>query len=39
VRSLKLQWNENPTAHSYLDLVEQKLRDNAAGKSDRVAGF
>jgi O-antigen ligase len=39
VRSLKLQWNENPTARSYLDLVEQKLRDNAAGKSDRTAGF
>jgi O-antigen ligase len=39
VRSLKLQWNENPTARSYLDLVEQKLRDNAAGKSDQTAGF
>jgi O-antigen ligase len=39
VRSLKLQWNENPSARSYLDLVEQKLRDNAAGKSDRTAGF
>jgi len=38
-RSLKLQWDENPTARSYLDLTEQKLRDNAAGKNDRPAGF
>ena len=38
-RSLKLQWFDNPTATSYLNLVEQKLRDIAAGKSDRPAGF
>jgi hypothetical protein len=34
-----LQWFDNPTASSYLDLVEQKLRDNATGKNDRPAGF
>jgi O-antigen ligase len=38
-RSLKLQWFFNPTATSYLDLVEQKLRDNAAGKNPLPAGF
>ncbi len=38
-RSLKLQWDQNPTATSYLNLVEQKLRDNASSKSDQPAGF
>jgi len=38
-RSLKLQWDDNPTARSYLDLVEQKLRDNASGKNVLPAGF
>ena len=38
-RSLRLQWNENPTASSYLNLVEQKLRDNASGKNVLPAGF
>jgi O-antigen ligase len=38
-RSLKLQLHDNPTASSYLDLVEQKLRDNAAGKNPLPAGF
>jgi O-antigen ligase len=38
-RSLKLQYSDNPTASSYLNLVEQKLRDNAAGKNNLPAGF
>ncbi len=39
VRSLRLQWDQNPTASSYLNLVEQKLRDNASGKNPLPAGF
>ena len=38
-RSLKLQYSDNPTASSYLDLVEKKLRDNASGKNVQPAGF
>ena len=38
-RSLRLQWDDNPIARSYLDLVEQKLRDNAAGKNSLPPGF
>jgi tetratricopeptide (TPR) repeat protein len=38
-RSLKLQGNENPTARSYLSIVERKLRDNATGKSKLPPGF
>ena len=38
-RSLKLQWDENPIARSYLKLVEQKLLDNASGKNVLPAGF
>jgi tetratricopeptide (TPR) repeat protein len=29
-RSLSLQWLDNQIAHSYLELAEQKLRDNAS---------
>jgi O-antigen ligase len=38
-RSLTLQWDENPTARNYLDLVEQKLQAIAAGKNTGPAGF
>jgi O-antigen ligase len=38
-RSLKLQWENNQIARSYLDLVEQRLRDNAAGKNNLPPGF
>jgi O-antigen ligase len=38
-RSLQLQWDDNPIAKSYLDLVEQKLQDIAAGKNNLPAGF
>jgi O-antigen ligase len=38
-RSLKLQWENNQIARSYLDLVEQKLCDNAAGKNNLPPGF
>ena len=38
-RSLRLQWRDNPIAQSYLDLAEQKLRDNASGKNRLPAGF
>jgi tetratricopeptide (TPR) repeat protein len=33
VRSLRLGWHDNQIAQSYLDLTEQKLRDNASGKN------
>jgi tetratricopeptide (TPR) repeat protein len=38
-RSLRLQWNENVIGHSYLDLVEQKLAENASGKGLLPPGF
>ena len=38
-RSLRLEWNENLIGHSYLDLVEQKLAENASGKSLLPPGF
>jgi tetratricopeptide (TPR) repeat protein len=38
-RSLKLQWSDNQIARSYLDRVEQTLRDNAAGKNNLPPGF
>jgi O-antigen ligase len=38
-RSLKLQWQDNPIARYYLDVVEQKLRDNASGKNILPPGF
>ena len=31
-RSLKLHWQDNQIARTYLERVEQKLRDNASGK-------
>lgn len=31
-RSLRLQWNENIIAKSYLELTQQKLLENASGK-------
>jgi tetratricopeptide (TPR) repeat protein len=38
-RSLYLEWNENVIGHSYLDLVEQKLVENASGQSLLPPGF
>ena len=38
-RSLRLQWQDNQIANSYLDLAEQKLRDNASGKNILPPGF
>jgi O-antigen ligase len=38
-RSLRLQWTENPIGHSYLDLVEQRLVENASGKRLLPSGF
>ncbi len=38
-RSLQLQWDQNPIAQTYLDLVEQKLIKNASGKSPFPSGF
>jgi O-antigen ligase len=38
-RSLRLQWQDNPIARSYLDLAEQKLRDQASGKNKLPPGF
>jgi hypothetical protein len=31
-RSLRLEWNENVIGRSYLDLVGQRLIENASGK-------
>ena len=40
VRSLRLEWHDqNIIAHSYLELVEQKLAEKAAGKSRFPDGF
>jgi len=38
-RSLRLQWQDNPIARSYLDLAEQKLRSQASGKNPFSSGF
>jgi len=38
-RSLRLQWRDNQIARSYLDLAEQKLRDQASGKNNLPPGF
>jgi O-antigen ligase len=38
-RSLRLEWNENVIGRSYLDLVEQKLVENASGKGLLPPGF
>ena len=38
-RSLRLEWDENVIGHSYLDWVEQKLAENASGKSPLPPGF
>jgi len=38
-RSLRLEWNENLIGRFYLDLVEQKLVENASGKSPFPQGF
>ena len=32
-RSLRLAWNNNAISQNYLDLVEQRLLENASGKS------
>ncbi|HEY4951936.1 MAG TPA: O-antigen ligase family protein [Verrucomicrobiae bacterium] len=39
LRSVRLQPLENEIAHSYLDLAEQKLRDNASGQNILPPGF
>ena len=39
LRSLRLQQQDNPIARSYLDLTEQKLRDQASGEKKFPAGF
>ena len=38
-RSLRLEWVDNEIARSYLDLVRQKLVENASGTSTLPAGF
>jgi O-antigen ligase len=38
-RSLRLEWNENIIGHSYFDWVQQKLAEDASGKSILPAGF
>ncbi|HXI73629.1 MAG TPA: O-antigen ligase family protein [Verrucomicrobiae bacterium] len=38
-RSLRLQWQDNPIARSYLELAEQKLLSNASGQNPFRAGF
>ena len=39
LRSLRLAPGDNPIARSYLDLTEQKLRDNVTGKSALPAKY
>jgi O-antigen ligase len=38
-RSLRLEWDVNMVAHSYWDVVENKLMDNASGKAPLIPGF
>jgi O-antigen ligase len=38
-RSLRLEWSENVIGHSYLNWVEQKLVENASGKTTLPPGF
>ena len=38
-RSLWLEWNENIIAHRYLDIIDQKLAENASGKGFPPSGF
>ncbi|MGA2854352.1 MAG: O-antigen ligase family protein [Verrucomicrobiota bacterium] len=38
-RSLRLEWSRNVIGHSYLGWVEQKLVENASGKSRLPPGF
>ncbi|HZF00674.1 MAG TPA: O-antigen ligase family protein [Methylomirabilota bacterium] len=38
-RSLQLEWDENIIGRSYLDLVRQKLIENASGKNPLPPGF
>ena len=38
-RSLRLQWQDNPIARSYLELAEQKLLSHASGQQRLPAGF
>jgi O-antigen ligase len=38
-RSLRLEWDQNVIGRSYLDWVEQKLAENASGKSPLSPGF
>jgi tetratricopeptide (TPR) repeat protein len=38
-RSLWLQWNDNDIAHSYRDIVQDKLAQDASGQSRLPPGF
>jgi tetratricopeptide (TPR) repeat protein len=38
-RSLRLHWQENVTASSYLNIAERKLVESASGQSPLPAGF
>lgn len=38
-RSVRLEWNDNPIARNYLDLIKQKLTQQTAGTGARPAGF
>ncbi len=38
-RSLRLEWNDNPIARNYLDVIEQKLVQQTAGANALPAGF
>lgn len=38
-RSLRLEWDVNMVAHSYWDVVENKLMENASGKAPLIPGF
>ncbi len=38
-RSVRLQWQDNPIANTYLDIADQKLLSNASGKNPLPPGF
>lgn len=39
LRSMRLEWDENPIAHTYEDLVEDKLMQNASGQAPLIPGY
>jgi len=39
LRSMRLEWDENPIAHTYYDIVQDKLMQNASGQAPLIPGY